>query len=546
MATTIIAEQDLSRDLYEANSGYRQYYGQSNYVKEANEQRSAASYNSAITEAYKTAQAQKAQLNTIGYDSNTNKTLSNNLNQALFSAYDNYRNKHSVGVAETNEGIDKEINTVNTALRKQGQELGSNIAQYQEGAFDYLEYLNKQGYLNQGGQFDTYEEYLQWFEKQYPKNSDGNYVDKENNIKNPMDEAQWRADWAKNQVFKGVFNEDGTLNEDKLKVAIFSELDKDGNIVKDDKGQPVLTTNLNVKGVEMLDRLNAMSSEQYKSYASWLSKEDPDLYEWAVQRAMLGNGTNASMAMEKLGADGVYSFMERFGGLTSAETEKLFSGFDVLTERLNYDNAEDAEDISKGNIENMAKATKVITDLYQYLDLDNAMVIQTMEDGTVKERSMTDLIAYQFAQAIGITEEEAAKALGTGDYSTIKVDETQLDKAKALAISSGVISGVATAGAITTAVSAGAAGWAAGVASTLTGVGLTSAQVPVVGWIVAGVALLAAVGFGIWAGVEKKNAKVDAIGNVNKQEGELRRAFDQYAVQSASVAYELRRNALEQ
>ena len=253
MATTIIAEKDLSRDLYEANSGYRQYYGSMNLYKEANEQASAASYNSAISNAYKAARNQKTQLDNVGFDANTNKTLTDSLNQALFSAYDNYRSKHSKATSEANSEINSEISQVNNALRKEGQELGSMQAQYQEGAFDYLEYLNKAGFLSQGGQFNTYQEYLDWYEQNNLKNNDGQYVDKNGNIVEPMNEGKWRAEWAKQQVFNGVFNEDGTLNEDKLKVAIYSELDEDGNIVKDENGQAILTENLNTKGIEMLE-----------------------------------------------------------------------------------------------------------------------------------------------------------------------------------------------------------------------------------------------------------------------------------------------------
>lgn len=539
MATTIIAEKDLSRDLYEANSGYRKYYGQMNMYKEANEQSSAASYNSAISDAYKTARLQKAELDKVGYDNQGVKTLNEGLNKALFSAYDTYRSKHTSGVIETNQELNEDIEKVNTSLRKQGQELGSNIAQYQEGAFDYLTYLNKAGYLSKGGQFDTYQEYIKWFDTNNPKNTDGQNLNKEGKVVTPMDEAQWRADWAKNQVFKGVFNEDGSLNEDKLKVAIFSELDADGNIVKDEKGQPVLTNDLNLKGIEMLDRLNALPSDEYLSYSSWLAKEDKDLYEWSVQRAMLGRGTNASAAMSQMGADGVYSFMERFGGLSQAETEKLFSGFEIVTERIDKKGAKKGSEVSANNIKALGDATKVMTDLYQYLDLDNAIVTQTMANGDVVNMNLTELISYQFAEALGITYDQAKQVLKTGEYSTIKPDFSKANEVNNASTMASMIG-------ITAAGIAFKASTAAATAGTLAGVAGASSSVPVVGWVVAGVALLAAIGFAIWGGVEEGNAKEELVRNVNAQEGQLRRSFDQFAVQSASVAYELRRQALEQ
>ena len=538
MATTIIAEQDLSRDLYEANSSYRQYYGTMNLYKEASEQASAASYNSAISNAYKTAKNQKNQLDKVGFDANTNRALTDNLNKALFSAYDTYRSKHAQGIAETNENINSEISQVNNALRKEGQELGSMQAQYQEGAFDYLESLNKSGFLSQGGQFNTYDEYLTWYDQNNTKGPDGQYIDKNGNVVEPMNEAKWRAEWAKQQVFNGVFNEDGTLNEDKLKVAIYSELDEDGNIVKDENGQPIITNNLNTKGIEMLDRLNAMPTEEYESYASWLSKNDPELYEWAVQRSMLGYGTNAQIAMSKLGADGVYSFMERFGGLTSDQTEKLFSDFSLDMERFHWDNIENSEKISQENYKAFAESTKTITDLYQYLDLDNGISYAIKDkDGNEQILTLTEMISYEFAEATGITFEEAKKALETGEFSTINPDYAQANKASNYATTALAISATASIVAFKA---------SAATSATMFSIAATSSSVPVVGWVVAGIALLAGIASMIWASEEERKAKVAAIGEGNKQEGKFRDKFDQLAVQSASVAYELRKQALGQ
>ena len=541
MATTIIAAQDLSRDLYEANAGYRQYYGQMNLYKEANEQASAASYNSAIANAYKTSQAQKNQLSQIGYNEQAKNEINKSLNQALFSAYDTYRSKHQSSVAETHADINKEINEVNTALRKEGQELGAKTAEYQEGAFDYLEYLNKSGFLSKGGQFDTYQDYLNWFEGNNPKSSDGSYLTPQGEPIEPMGEGQWRAEWAKQQVFKDIFNEDGSLNEDKLKVAIYSELDEDGNIVKDKNGQPVIGTDLNTKGIEMLDRLNALPSEEYLSYASWLSKNDPKLYEWAVQRSMLGNGTNAQIAMSQLGVDGVYSFMERFGGLTANETEKLFENFDIAMERFSWGNIDNSSKIQDENYKAFLKSTKTITDLYQYLDMDNGItyIIKT-KDGKEEEMNLSEMISYEFAEATGITYEQAKQALETGEFSKIHPDYSKMREMQNYSTVSSMIGITAAAYAIKTAATA------TGIATSMTAAAGASSTVPVVGWVVAGIALLASIGFLIAGTEEERKAKVEAIGKLNEQEGIYKRKFDQLAVQSASVAYELRKQALGQ
>ena len=573
MATSIIAEQDLSQDIYEANSGYRQYYGQMNFAKQANELGSAAGYNEAIGKAYMASQRQENLVAQSEYGTQGQRNLNQQLNSALSNAYDTYRSQHAQGVAETGQKVDASIGEVAGDLRKTGQELGSKYAQYQEGAFRWLEDLNQQGFLNKGGQFDSYEEYQNYFANnsytQYledyandtrtpsvkgPKLSEEEFLEKRGE---ELSEGEWRAAWANQQVFKDVFDAEGNINEDKLKTAIFSQLDEDGNIMKDEVGNPIITADLNTKGIEMLDKLNSLSSEEYGSYSSWLAKNNEELYQWSVQRAMLGNGTNAAAAMANMGADGMYSFMERFGGLSQQETEKLFGDFELITERVNmtgkwFNTSGDITETSKKNKEEFAKSTKVMTDLYQSLDIDNAVIKVTLEDGSIKDIPISAMITAQFAQATGINYEDAAKLLETGEFSTIKPNlSTAIDWGTG-ALMGGIAAGTAAMAAIAAAVSSTAAiaiGSAiAGTAAKITGVSLsaaaTASAVPVVGWVVAGVALIGAAVAGGFAISETRKANVEGTARVNEQEGAIRTNFDQWAVQSASVAYEMRKKAL--
>ena len=95
MATSIIAEQDLSRDIYEANSGYRQFYGQMNFAKQANELSSAGAYNEAIGQAYMANQRQQGLLAQSDYGAQGQKGLGSQLNTAVSKAYDTYRSQHA-------------------------------------------------------------------------------------------------------------------------------------------------------------------------------------------------------------------------------------------------------------------------------------------------------------------------------------------------------------------------------------------------------------------------------------------------------------------
>lgn len=608
--TSIIAEQDLSRDIYEANSSYRQFYGTMNLAREASEQNYAGSYNDAIAQAYMSGQKNKAAIDQTDYGTEARDKLRSQIDEAVLGAYDTYRSKYAEGVNEANNSINSSIEQVNTDLHTTGQELGSKYAQYQEGAFRWLEDLKQEGFLDQGGQFATYKEYTDWkdnltstygdydtylteYNTLYPKGLDGegNYIPKLSRKQfesEKMSEGQWRAAWANQQVFKDVFNKDGTINEDALKTAIFSQLDEDGNIVKDASGQPVITNDLNIKGIEMLDKLNALDSEEYGTYSAWLAQNNKELYMWSVQRAMLGNGTNAAAAMANMGADGVYSFMERFGGLSQQETEKLFGEFEYVTERLQMQTEDgrnthwkvhssaggeaDPMEISEKNIEELGKSTKVMTDLYQALDIDNALFVATMEDGSQVDLTMSDMITLQFSQALGIEYEDAAKLLETGEFSKIKTDLSNAKNLTGIMGGSLAIAGISAGAAIAATVSATAASWLAvhtgisaiagligagstaggatllsGAAAVSSGAATTAAgasAVPVVGWVVAGIALLIAAITGGLAISETRKANKQAVEQVNEQEGALRSNFDQWAVQSASVGYEMRRNAL--
>lgn len=578
--TSIIAEQDLSRDLYEANSAYRNYYGQMNYTRLAGVDQTAASYNDAISNAYMSAQRGKAAVAQSGYGVEGQGKLNSQLQNALMSAYDQYRAKYTSDVNDINDSIDKGISDVSNQLHQVGQELGSKQAQYQEGAFRYMEDLNRQGYFNNGGQFDTYEEYIAWkkdlrdryqgsyenymleYDSLYDKGYDatGRYhapIDREAFEAEDMNESYWRATWAKQQAFKGVFNNDGSLNEDKLKTAIFSELNDDGTLKLDEAGNPIITGDLNVRGIEMLDQLNSLSPEEYDSYSSWLAKEDKDLYMWSVQRAMLGNGTNAAVAMDKLGADGVYSFMERFGGLTEDQTEKLFSEFKFDSERLTMKDAwtdskstktgkdASATDVVNRNKEELTKSTKAITDLYQALDLNDALFTITSEDGKQVDINLPQMITIQYATAMGIDVSEASKLLNVEEIAA----ELKIEDFENADFGSGTMSTLAFSSAAVGALALGVAAKASIAAATagmLTGVAGASSTVPVVGWIVAGVALLAAGIAGAFALNDKRKESLENVKNANANEADLRRYWNQWAVQSASVGYELRRKALGQ
>ena len=237
--------------------------------------------------------------------------------------------------------------------------------------------------------------------------------------------------------------------------------------------------------------------------------------------------------------------------------KKLFGDFELITERVNmtgkwFNTSGDITETSKKNMEEFAKSTKVMTDLYQSLDIDNAVAKIALEDGSIEDIQISTMITAQFATATGIDYKDAAKLLKTGEFSNINPD---LAKASALgtgALASGAIAMAATAAAVTAMATAGAAtlgaaaamSWAASVA----GISLTTAQasaaVPVVGWVVAGVALIAAGIAGGFAISETRKANVEGTAGVNEQEGSIRTNFDQWAVQSASVAYEMRRQAL--
>ena len=65
--------------------------------------------------------------------------------------------------------------------------------------------------------------------------------------------------------------------------------------------------------------------------------------------------------------------------------------------------------------------------MYQYLDIDNAVALATLEDGSTIEISMTDMLTAQFAEAVGIDMAQASEILETGDFSKIQPDKQKVN-----------------------------------------------------------------------------------------------------------------------
>jgi hypothetical protein len=161
------------------------------------------------------------------------------------------------------------------------------------------------------------------------------------------------------------------------------------------------------------------------------------------------------------------------------------------------------------------------------MEVNKATIQITLADGSEKQLTQEQYMAAQYAKQVGVSYEEACASLGLGKDAAVGINTNDITGGGWLgdpALWRGA-SIVALGGAATAMIIAGSA----------------AASVPVVGWLAAAAIFL---GGAIWAGIEENDRKAAAARKrTTDQAGGLIDQYNAYAVQSASVAEEMRRLA---
>lgn len=414
------------------------------------------SYREAVANAYDSYLQNRMAITSSNLIGESQETLLDQQQAALTEAYNSYRSNLQEGESEILKGYQQEIDAIDEALTTQA------------------EYTTN--YMNRFGDYYTYltEEY-----------GDALLQDELWNLRFGIDdpeEGRRLSTW--NELRSRMYDE----NED-----------------------------LTMFGVDVIDQLeNAqigkiINNEEVASWEDYLHDVDEDLVAWAAgynQYNYTLGGTNAATIKAltgRLSTDAEYSFLERWGGLTVEQSDKLFSRFNETVKHFqSYDDG-DKKKNGKSIVNEVSGAVgeihKFTKDLGIDVELENAMLDAGMPGGF--EKFQEDLKAY--AKGTKTSGEMAATWFGVFGGSALSAAAAMGLVAK--------FGGMAAAGASTAALSgttgltgaaalsgAGLSATIGGESATVVGAGATGATVALpIAIALVGVFMI---GAGIWLATE--------------------------------------------
>ena len=312
--------KNVANQLYEQNRDYNNRQTWHTALAENTAQGSTAlaelerQYNTATNEAYVSYLKNKNALqNSAVVGEGKDELLSQN-DLALQEAYNSYRNSLTEGSAQISAAVAESETAINEALEEQAQ----YTADYANLHWDYLEQL--------------FYDYSQ----------------------------------GENTIFDSKLWSKYTVNEPVL--------DAEGNPMYDDQGNPVTEKrimsreelanklydengNLTMQGVDFYDQIeNAVAQGGTgMSWGDYLAENNEDLYKWATSYNPYNytfEGTNAGTFRTMVGmasTDNMYSFAERYGGLSETEINEMYEPFKQHLEALNaIDGAKDPDKVIEG------------------------------------------------------------------------------------------------------------------------------------------------------------------------------------------------------
>lgn len=172
------------------------------------------------------------------------------------------------------------------------------------------------------------------------------------------------------------------------------QLDEEGNVILDVDNPHLMSTqeianmlydaddNLTIKGVDFFDQLeNQLANQGGYSWGDYLAETDEELFDWAREYNpynYTGDGTNAGTLRTMYGmasTDQVYTFAERYAGLTEKELNTMLNDFTSSLGDITMDNAYEITD----KIMDMANKFGIDEDLAA-AGLDTDSITQLVED----------------------------------------------------------------------------------------------------------------------------------------------------------------------
>lgn len=298
--------KNVANQLYEQNRDYNNRQTWHTALAENTAQGATAlaelerQYNTATNEAYVSYLKNKNALQNSAVAGEGKDELLSQNDLALQEAYDSYRNSLTEGSAKIASAVVESETAINEALEEQAQ----YTADYANLHWDYLEQLFYDYSQGENTIFDS---------KLWSKYTvDEPVLDAEGN---PMYDEQGNP-----------VTEKRIMTRDELASQLYDE-----------------NGNLTMQGVDFYDQIeNAVAQGGTgMSWGDYLAENNEDVFNWATNYNPYNytfEGTNAGTFRTMVGmasTDNMYSFAERYGGLSEAEINEMYEPFKQHLEELN-------------------------------------------------------------------------------------------------------------------------------------------------------------------------------------------------------------------
>lgn len=320
--TSNVARQlkELNRDYY-GRQTWKNMYSNVDFQRQIAINDLTTLYNEDVAKAYASAFAQKSIVANSDLGTGYKEQLDNSLDTALQEAFNTYRRNYLTDVNSVNDTAAVANAEIDELLEQESQ----NYVDYDNATYAYLEYLYNLAFPDD----DVADEKLS-------------------------------AMFANDNWSKYLVNEDGQTR------LMTQEEIRANNYDLDEFGQGTINRTGKDYYDQMLNGLSQYEGGKY-SFNKWLAEENPELYQWSQS----GNpfnytqaGTNAGSFKASQGlesTDDLYSFTERFGGMTDKDfIEKAQPHIDSITKINNTGTPSDTKS-------NLAKFQLNLVDLRKYV-----------------------------------------------------------------------------------------------------------------------------------------------------------------------------------
>ena len=302
---------EANRDYY-GRKTWEDLYGSIDYAKQKQLGQLEQNYSGAMAEAYASAYRANQLVAASNLGEGYKVASMEETDIALEEAYQAYRQNYLSGVAEIESVAAQQTQKVTDALAEQA----AYIRDFADTPYQYLQYVFEQ--YGEGEQSENifYNEEM-W--KRYTKEA----KDEAGNLTGERELKSW---------------------EEIANYGAYEEItDEFGNTKKQWTGLYDESGNLTIKGADFFDQMiNQLAYEgRGISFGQWLAENNQELYDWSQSY----NPYDYTEAGSNLGSfktivgltstDEKYTFMERFGGLSKSQIDKMYSGFTSKLTELN-------------------------------------------------------------------------------------------------------------------------------------------------------------------------------------------------------------------